>query len=245
MALPLLTQCIYVHCVCVFDVQGCPTPLVVAVSSGGRDVAELLVAHGADVNAESGVGGIFAVDGSPSLPVVTRVVCVFGVQGDLYVSAVQVRAGSTPLTGAAEGGHCDSVDMLVAHGADVNGRNGVSDIFAVDLPPPPVACSHCVFGGQFGLTALMCAAGRGDAAELLVAHGAEVAAKDNVMSTSLSKTLAAALCGLTQCVVWQNGATALSIALMAAPISVFGSEQGPALEFLLRWRAAQDASEVY
>jgi len=52
-------------CVCVFDVQWDGTALAYAAKGGHRDVAEFLVAHGADVSAVGRVGDIFAIDGPP------------------------------------------------------------------------------------------------------------------------------------------------------------------------------------
>jgi len=78
MALPLLTRCIF-GCVYVFDVQGIGTALVYAARGGHRDVAEFLVAHGANVNGEGGVGDIFAIDGPPvaySVYICTLCMCV-------------------------------------------------------------------------------------------------------------------------------------------------------------------------
>jgi ankyrin repeat protein len=88
---------------------------------GRRDVAELLLTFGADVNAR-------ARNGLANTPLLCAVI---GQHSDLVTlllahgADVNVRntAGSTPLHKAAIGGNARLVRLLLAHGAQVDARN--------------------------------------------------------------------------------------------------------------------------
>lgn len=135
------------------------TPLHLAVEYGHKDVAELLLANKADVEAKA------HGDWTPLLN------AVFGGHKDLvelllaHKADVNVKedAGRTPLHVAAENGHTDITALLLAHKADVNVKN------------------------RDGLTPLHIAAALGykDLVELLLTNNADINAKDNTGRTPL------------------------------------------------------------
>jgi cytohesin len=128
-------------------------PLHLAVEFGHNDVAELLLANQADVEAKAYFGW------TPLLQ------AVFGGHKEsvelllAHNANVNVKdaAGRTPLIVAAENGYTEIAALLLAHKAELNVRN------------------------NDGLTPLHVAASRGskDFVELLLAHHADVNAKDN------------------------------------------------------------------
>jgi ankyrin repeat protein len=132
------------------------TPLHIAAANGYRDIAEFLLAHGADVNAKNN-------DGWTPLYIAAN----YG-QGDiaglLLAGNADVNAkdedGRAPLYIAVYEGHKDMAELLLTHGADVNVRK------------------------NDGLTPLHVAAYQGhkDVAELLLAHGADVNARSKAGS---------------------------------------------------------------
>jgi cytohesin len=91
------------------------TPLDVAASNGDKEMAELLIAKGADVN-----GGV-------ALHVAARHgykhVAEFLIAKGADINA-KSKDGDTPIYLAAWKGHKDVVELLIAHGADVNIRGG-------------------------------------------------------------------------------------------------------------------------
>jgi ankyrin repeat protein len=86
------------------DVRDCSgdTPIHNAATYGNWKVLQLLVSHGADVNAKSPAPWIRFL----SLP-----------------SGMMEKYGTTPMHLAAAGGHCDAVSMLLDFGADAGARN--------------------------------------------------------------------------------------------------------------------------
>jgi ankyrin repeat protein len=135
------------------------TPLHLAAQNGHKDVAELLLANHADVNAKTGEGGtplqLAAKNGHKDVAEL------------LLTNKAEVDGknnyGLTPLHHAAYNGHKDVVELLLAKGADVNaGRN-------VRATPLHLAAKN----------------GHKDVAELLLANKAYINAKDKVGQTPL------------------------------------------------------------
>lgn len=135
------------------------TPLHLAVEYGHKDVAELLLANKANVEAKANGGW------TPLLN------AVFGGHKDLVElllankAAVNVKedAGRTPLHVAAENGYTKIAALLLASKADVNAKNCEGDT------PLHNAVAH----------------GDKDMVELLLANQAEINAKDNSGRTPL------------------------------------------------------------
>jgi ankyrin repeat protein len=135
------------------------TPLHLAVEYGHKDVAELLLANKADVEAKS-YGGW-----TPLLN------AVFGGHKDLVQLLLtnkaevnyQEDAGRSPLHVAAENGYTEIAALLLANKADVNVKNRAGDM------PLHIAAAF----GSKGMV------------ELLLANKAEINAKDNSGRTPL------------------------------------------------------------
>ncbi|MGD0816706.1 MAG: ankyrin repeat domain-containing protein, partial [Verrucomicrobiota bacterium] len=141
------------------DSYASQTPLHLAVEYGHKDVAELLLANKADVEAKAHGGW------TPLLN------AVFGGNKDLvellltYKADANVKemSGRTPLHVAAENDFTEIAALLLAHNAHVNARN------------------------RDGMTPLHIATALGykDLVELLLANNADVNAKDNTGRTPL------------------------------------------------------------
>jgi len=132
-------------------------------SYGKKDIAELLLAKGADVNAK---------DDSGDTPLHNAAEAGHKDMAGLFLAnGADVNAGdkysSTPLHVAAREGHKDVAELLLAKGADVNARD------------------------SYGNTPLHDASYRGHTSmvELLLANGVDVNAMDNEGATSLYKAL--------------------------------------------------------
>jgi ankyrin repeat protein len=89
------------------------TPLKVAAAYGKKDIAELLIAHGADVNARSWSGS------TPLAYVANKDVAEVLIAHGADVNA-RNKYGWTPLHSAW---NKDVAELLIAHGADVNARD--------------------------------------------------------------------------------------------------------------------------
>jgi ankyrin repeat protein len=175
------------------------TPLHAAAMTGHKDVAELLLAKGADVNARDNHGGtpLHAAAMTGHKDVVEL----------LLAKGANINArrndGMTSLHLAVAGGHNALVELLVAHGADVNAgaaainwgrehfmdgemaiRHGdVTNAGALLKQHPELIYTK----NQYGWTLLHIAArtGRVDMAKLLLDNGADVNATDSIGMTPL------------------------------------------------------------
>jgi cytohesin len=139
------------------------TPLILAAMNGRTEVAELLIANGAEVN--------YKMD--PGLTPLHEAV----IKGHVEVAELLIENGAdlngnygmagTPLYWAGKKGNREMVELLIAKGAEVNLRGG---------------------GGK---TALHAAALKGhmDVVELLLSRGAEVNAISNDGKTPLKRAL--------------------------------------------------------
>lgn len=99
-------------------VQGV-TPLHYAASGGHIDVAKILIAHGADVNAED-EAGFRPVRGASKFGHEQVVELLVANGAEVNVHDFN---GDTPLHYAVHNGHTSIVKLLLAEGADVNARN--------------------------------------------------------------------------------------------------------------------------
>ena len=128
-----------------------------AADKGHKDVVELLLAHGANVNAKELEHGISSLQYAAMNGHVGVMEVLLGHGADV---SAKDNHGTTALEWAAMRGQKDAVNLLLSRGADVN------------TP---------------GLSALHTAAGNGhkDVVELLLAHGANVNAKDKRGRTPL------------------------------------------------------------
>jgi ankyrin repeat protein len=144
------------------------TPLHRAVLSGCREIAELLLASGAEVNAQD-AGGSTALHAAVSLSSVelTRLLLAHGAD----VNARNYKGGAA-LHVAVREGATDTVKILLTGGADVNAEAAYSR-----RPMTPLA------------TALE--EGWGDVAEILISAGAAVNTKERSGWTPLHAALAA------------------------------------------------------
>jgi len=148
-----------------------------AVFDGRTDIAEFLVAHGADVNAQ-GVFGDAPLHDVRDL-VLARLLLSSGARTDVWSNTL-----GTPLHAAVIHGEAELVELLIEHGAkvnalDVNGSTplhhaaGLGDLISARLLMERGAPIDAVNGP--GFTALHWAAGNGryDMVALLLARGAD------------------------------------------------------------------------
>ncbi len=126
------------------------TPLHWATVNGHKEVAELLIAKGADVNAKDAVGNtpLYNTILFNAIVEVHKEIAELLIQNGADVNA-QDKNGNTPLHLAATSGLKEVAELLIANGADVNAKK------------------------KFGRTPLHDAATKG-IAELLIAKGADV-----------------------------------------------------------------------
>ena len=142
-----------------------------AAQEGKGDCVEVLLSHGADVNAKDNYGRT-ALSFAAIYGDVECVQMLIGAGADVNAKS---NDGGTPLIVAALWGKRDCVEVLLSHGAEVDAK------------------------GKFGRTPFMIAAreGKGDCVKVLLSHGADVDAKDNDGYTALDL---AALYGHVECV---------------------------------------------
>jgi len=96
--------------------KGDCTPLMEAASAGHTDIVRLLIAHGADVNAQSSSGNtplMYACAGGHEE--VVRVLLEAGANVEVHN-----ENGHTPLMEAASAGHCGVAKILLEFGAGIN-----------------------------------------------------------------------------------------------------------------------------
>jgi ankyrin repeat protein len=91
------------------------TPLCLAGQGGHKEVVELLITKGADVNFAGGAPLVLtALKGHKE---VAELLIAKGANANVGVGGV------TPLLAAASGGHTELAEFLIAKGADVNAKN--------------------------------------------------------------------------------------------------------------------------
>ena len=102
------------------------TALTVAATDNHADVARLLIAHGADVDARSGNGWTPLFTATEILNDNADVIHVLLDHG-ADANARDDGSGTTALMNAAENGYADIVRLLLEHGADVSARDDLGD----------------------------------------------------------------------------------------------------------------------
>jgi ankyrin repeat protein len=169
------------------------TPLHWAALEGHNDLVELLLAHGADVNAKDN-GNYTALHEAALAGHNDLVELLLAHGADVNTKD---KDGFTALHDAAWHGYKDVVELLLAHGADVNAKdnNGYTALSsAVYKCYKDVVELLLAHGADVNAknnttrsTALHDAAWHGykDVVELLLAHGADINAKDNIGYTAL------------------------------------------------------------
>jgi ankyrin repeat protein len=189
------------------------TPLLLAALQGHKEVAELLIAKGADVNAKVASGpkqGLTPLDAANETnhPEIADLLRKHGGKTGEESKPVEPIAEATKPTTptkapdvsihtAATLGNIETVKQLIANGADVNAKGGVTGgtplLIAVTLGHKEIAEQLIANGADVnakdprGTTPLHGAALRGhkEIAELLIAKGVDVNAKNEQGWTAL------------------------------------------------------------
>ena len=105
------------------DLDSGVTPLMEAVQGGHREVAELLIKRGADVNAEGAYWSRSPLDYAVSNNQKDMVLLLLDHGAEVDHVSHFVESEDTPLTAAAHSGQLEIVKLLVVHGADVHFRD--------------------------------------------------------------------------------------------------------------------------
>jgi cytohesin len=171
------------------DLQGF-TALVSASECGHKQVAKVLMAHGADVNVKNRFLGETALTW-----VSKREIAEFLISNGADVNA-RNNQGQTVLTSASFRGHKQTVEVLLAHGVKVDARDeqGATALMWASCHRQEEVVDVLIAHGADvnarttnGATALMMASARGNIrmVKLLAARGADVDARDNEGETAL------------------------------------------------------------
>ena len=230
------------------------TPLYLAAEEGHTEIAKILIAAGADVNAKRVRDGV-VLDGiirrgyAEDTHILYSYAPLDGAaeEGHAEVVKALIVAGTDvnatdgrrmALHVAASGGHAEVVRILIAAGADVNARDGIALDAAARFGHAEVVRILIAAGanvhaahGFFGGTGLHVAAeeGHAEVAKILIAAGEDVNAKDDFGMTALH---AAA----------EEGQSEVAKILIAAGADVNAVDNGD--NTTLNWAAGKGQSEV-
>jgi len=181
------------------------TPLHMAVSEGKKEIAELLIAEGADINANGKSGGLsihvvfknyFGPAQTPLHSVTTKGIAKLLIDKGANVNAKD-EWESTPLHYAALEGHMEVAELLIDKGADVNAKDSYNRtplLLATSDNHKDIAVLLIAKGSDVnaqdvdGRTILHHAAvgyGRKEIVKLLIAKVADVNTKDQYGKTPL------------------------------------------------------------
>ena len=147
------------------------TALHTAAEWGHADIVRLLLARGAEVNERNSIGNTpLHLAANAGFVSVVELLLARGADLD-----VRQRTGFTPLHHAAMHGHKAVVELLIAKGADLNAKNeaGVTPLHMVAIGRTATAARE---GQEFGKRAPPLGTDQEylAAAELLIAHGADI-----------------------------------------------------------------------
>jgi ankyrin repeat protein len=176
------------------------TALHIAVSQGDAEIAEILINHGADIEAESELQGARSLHLAAQSGAISIITLLLDKGAD-----VESRDGNllTPLVRAAAAGQLEAVELLIDHGAGVDVRvetDGTTPLLRATFNGRVEVVKLLLDRGadinaadRRGYTALHCAAtsqsfknvGGPSLIEYLAAHGADLNAKDGNGLTAL------------------------------------------------------------
>lgn len=170
-------------------------PLHWAVKAGHKDVAELLIANSADINARTGSGGWAPLH--MTVMQSNKDMAAWLISRGADLNAVNQNNELTPLFVAGMGGKTDLAELLISSGAEVDAQNsagftalsfatwqGNRDIAELLIAKGADVNSRNVYGQS--LLHVAVSRGERDIAELLIANGADVNATINGRWTPLS-----------------------------------------------------------
>ncbi len=142
------------------------TPLQIAADKGHKEIAELLIDKGADVNAKSGPFRETPLHNAASGGHKEIVELLIAAGADVSAKGLVFYGERTPLHRAAGQGHKGIAELLIVEGADLNAKD------------------------EWEYTPLHYAASEGHKVivELLIAKGADVNVKSNVRGVNTNKT---------------------------------------------------------
>jgi len=188
------------------------SPLYLASGRGHRDVAELLIARGASVNAGNNVAQATPLHAAAMLGHVdvAKLLCAKG--ADVNARGMN---GLTPLVSAAMQGQCEIVELLLAERAHIDAKTDA------------------------GATALYLAAmhGKSQVARLLIENGANVNASDNRGQTPLHIAAFRGDKTMIELLLEKGADTTLKSQLGTTPIEVATRAGHTAIADLMRGRA--------
>ncbi|MDE6736911.1 MAG: ankyrin repeat domain-containing protein [Treponemataceae bacterium] len=231
------------------------TPLTYAVCYSCKDIAELLIKAGADINVkirddETVLTNVASMEGWKDI---TELLIKAGADVNAKTNDnVRFISGGTALMSAAYSGQKDSAELLIEAGADVNAKtdNGATALMCAmnkDVAELLIKSGADVNAkDKYGETALMsmARAGNKDIAELLIKAGADVNAKDEDGKTTLTYTLSQQ--------VWDDGSYPKDVAKLlikagadknAALIWAVKADNFDAVKFLINAKADVNATD--
>ncbi|MDE5615166.1 MAG: ankyrin repeat domain-containing protein [Treponemataceae bacterium] len=234
------------------------TPFTYAVCYSYKDIAELLIKAGADINVkirddETILTSVASMEGWKDI---TELLIKAGADVNAKTNDNgRFISGGTALMSAAYSGQKDSAELLIKTGADVNAKtdNGATTLmFAASAGNKDIAELLIKVGADVnaktdnGETALMWAASRGykNTAEVLIKAGADMNAKTNDGWTALTYTLSQQ--------VWDDGSYPKDVAKLlikagadknAALIWAVKADNFDAVKFLINAEADMNATD--
>jgi len=162
------------------------TPLFLAATNGNAAIVDALLKSGADANAVLPEGQtVMMAAARTGTPAVVKALLASGADPNVHDG----RLGETALMWAAAENHSGAIDLLIAHGADVDARSNPADFPRFSFGDGIVALMMTLPRGHW--TPLMHAARQGalDAARSLAAGKADLDLQDPEGTTALMLAL--------------------------------------------------------